>query len=131
MLYFQSHWFYFILILLGNVLVDVIFINNTLFIFLLNLLKSFAILIRANVTTCNNMHLYAFILKGVFFYSFAILISSKCSSHAFLCIFILFLIKSFHLYFIYFNFHPEVFIFIHIKRDLFIKKFLLTLNLGI
>ena len=125
LLYFQCHWFYFIMILLGNVLVDVIFINNTLFIFLWNLLKSFAILILAKVTTCNNMHLFAFIPKWFYF----ILLQFYFHQMFFLCIqmhffyFILFLFKQIHLYFIYFNFHTNAFICNHSKRFLLLKSF--------
>ena len=96
---FQCFWFYFILIFLGNVLVDVIFINNTLFIFLLNLLKSFAILFQSNVTTWNHMHLFYFIFN-----------------------------QTIHLYFILISFPHKC---IHSKKVLFVKKFLLSLNLGI
>ena len=64
---FQCFWFYFLFILLGNVLVDDIIIIYSFFIFLLNLFKSFAILFWSKVITWNNMHLYAFIQKWFYF----------------------------------------------------------------
>ena len=62
-------------------------------------------------------------------------ISIKCDhmkSYAFICIsFILFLIKQFICILFQFHFHTNASICIHSKRVLVIKKFLLTLNLGI
>ena len=122
MLYFQCFWFYFILISLGNVLVDVIFIINTLFIFLLNLLKSFAILFWSKVITWNNMHLYAFIPKWFYF----ILLKFYFHQMFFSCIHMHFYFifnQAISFVFFYFNFHTNAFICIHSERVLLIKSF--------
>ena len=124
LLYFQCFWFYFILILLGNVLVDDIFIIYPFFIFLLNLNKSFAILFHHFLFTCNHMHSYAFLALFYLITNSFVFYSNK-----FFCILDLF--KPFHLptisfaffkfFCILFNliFHTNAFICIHSKRVLF------------
>ena len=103
--YFQCFWFYFILIFAWKCF-------SWCYIHHLSILYSF----------------FEFIAVSCYFNSI------KCDhmkSYAFICIsFILFLIKQFICILFQFHFHTNASICIHSKRVLFIKKFLLTLNLG-